>query len=124
MSFTSWDHPRARGEYVRDMVSAGKIGGSPPSARGILAMNHEVTVAVRITPERAGNTRVTRRVTFGKADHPRARGEYYLVGGDRAGRQGSPPSARGIPRHSRSELSVKGITPERAGNTRGPSVLT
>jgi len=93
------DHPRARGEY------AIRCGGTK--------------LHLGITPERAGNTLGSCPPDRCRRDHPRARGEYghALPGGDVLA--GSPPSARGIRAGGAGRRGCPGITPERAGNTRG-----
>jgi len=111
------DHPRARGEYQAKSAAAGRLVGSPPSARGI---QHQWCVDGTyhgITPERAGNTAANGLARSPIRDHPRARGEYGNVTPFRLNQPGSPPSARGIRYHQRLAEGGQRITPERAGNT-------
>ena len=50
------DHPRLRGEYLVSHGFSGSGKGSPPLARGILAVINTDKFGVRITPACAGNT--------------------------------------------------------------------
>ena len=53
-----------------------------------------------------------------RQDHPRLRGEYIIECVYDLDVTGSPPLARGIPQHPLFPVSVPGITPACAGNTR------
>jgi len=114
------DHPRARGEYATPATRAPAHRGSPPSARGILHPPRYRWTGLRITPERAGNTESADRRAHARADHPRARGEYFVTNDVLTSAPGSPPSARGIPRVRPAMGDDGRITPERAGNTPEP----
>ena len=69
------DHPRMRGENIKDGFVKPADAGSPPHARGkstLSAQRHN-----------------------GNGDHPRMRGENELEKSERGGNGGSPPHARG-----------------------------
>ncbi len=70
------DHPRLRGEYEQGIRSRMEKAGSPPLARGILAVIMSCAVIARITPACAGNTYENGSSAYGCRDHPRLRGEY------------------------------------------------
>ena len=93
------------------------IRGSPPLARGIPSILTSGLRCPRITPACAGNT--NKYLTFCEYpwDHPRLRGEYFLIEVVKALVTGSPPLARGIPVIVNSLRNITGITPACAGNT-------
>ena len=69
------DHPRLRGEQLHSVRHGAGDKGSPPLARGTVALPISLYAVRRITPACAGN-----RMTYGKLgapyrDHPRLRGE-------------------------------------------------
>ena len=70
------DHPRLRGEYLVSHGFSGSGKGSPPLARGILAVINTDKFGVRITPACAGNTWCRKGKRRSIRDHPRLRGEY------------------------------------------------
>ena len=111
------DHPRLRGEY--DLPPSGDMqrAGSPPLARGILAVNCIDRINYGITPACAGNTIYMRLQSLFLWDHPRLRGEYDVYVMLMQIRMGSPPLARGIRFSTASRHSSTGITPACAGNT-------
>ncbi len=91
------DHPRSRGEHRSTVASTGPASGSPPLARGAPGSPPRWTSRVRITPARAGSTRVA------------------SVSSSRM--TGSPPLARGALVAEQAGLAGAGITPARAGST-------
>ena len=69
------DHPRTRGEKVRQLFRVVVVVGSPPHTRG-----KEVTSCVRavragITPAHAGKSGCRPAIVGRRGDHPRTRGE-------------------------------------------------
>ena len=111
------DHPRMRGEDATRDVREELNPGSPPHARGRRQDGLVHDVLERITPACAGKTSSCRRRRHRPADHPRMRGEDWLVRWALAESSGSPPHARG---RRASEVSLKGlegITPACAGKT-------
>ncbi len=69
--------------------------GSPPRARGTLALVYAVVVAIWITPACAGNTERVAELGQVGQDHPRVRGEHPRRIGRIVCSAGSPPRARG-----------------------------
>ena len=106
-----------RGEYRSNNTSKRVLLGSPPLARGIRIVCVHIIIDPGITPACAGNTGFFLPWLPPKRDHPRLRGEYYLIVHKYLPIPGSPPLARGI----RAYQSVNGyrsrITPACAGNT-------
>ena len=69
------DHPRMRGEDATSALSRARSAGSPPHARGRLAVSSARAVPCRITPACAGKTPTGRGHGRLSGDHPRMRGE-------------------------------------------------
>ena len=91
------DHPRLRGEYLRELIPLSAYQGSPPLARGIRPNCYVMFSRPRITPACAGNTLLTTLRSSSVRDHPRLRGEYLNACSKLIPHWGSPPLARGIP---------------------------
>ena len=89
------DHPRMRGEDEALPRSGGIRMGSPPHARGRLAMLSDVSSITRITPACAGKTCVFSLPLHRGTDHPRMRGEDAPNRRAQRHEAGSPPHARG-----------------------------
>ncbi len=136
------DHPRSRGEHGSSTGADNREVGSPPLARGARGASDDGADTRRITPARAGSTRLpfrtrprrpdhprsrgehtTRRppAPWPEADHPRSRGEHMAARADRVNGGGSPPLARGAQRDPTIRFHVHRITPARAGSTQCPS---
>ena len=111
------DHPRSRGENAVVCVGVSVTGGSPPLARG----KPEIQVARlrerRITPARAGKTRLNAKPTSARRDHPRSRGENKYQPVSWSADDGSPPLARRKRHPVCRPLDEPRITPARAGKT-------
>ena len=89
------DHPRMRGEHELPMQLAKSNGGSSPHARGALLADIPPRVRAGIIPACAGSTpRYWRRPRRAR-DHPRMRGEHFLLRLLRRLWGGSSPHARG-----------------------------
>ena len=113
------DHPRACGENVK-IDSARLINpGSPPRVRGKPSCAHLLCYPHRITPARAGKTDRLPNDRRRDRDHPRACGENRSSCAFTFAVSGSPPRVRG--KHTEVRLTgvLYGITPARAGKTRG-----
>ena len=115
--FRSGDHPRLRGEYIVYRCFDGGVKGSPPLARGIQDPTIHKRRDCGITPACAGNTRFFVNIREIYRDHPRLRGEYFMMRKQTYFLRGSPPLARGIPNGRVWIQSLHGITPACAGNT-------
>ena len=70
--------------------------GSPPLARGVPIIVPNLETATRITPACAGSTGYSFDTISVVGDHPRLRGEYWLITFTAALVKGSPPLARGV----------------------------
>ena len=92
----SWDHPRSRGEYGAQRMEALTAAGSSPLSRGILLAIRRLGPTIRIIPALAGNTVPATTSRASATDHPRSRGEYYLVTPGPQPPKGSSPLSRGI----------------------------
>ena len=81
-------------------------------------MSRSADIPARITPARAGNTRLIDLKGLKSGDHPRSRGKYFRTFKELNETQGSPPLAREIQATAPVADDPDGITPARAGNTR------
>ncbi len=109
---TTPDHPRSRGEHVGLPYLGGGGDGSPPLARGALGQTANAVGQIRITPARAGSTRLwTARDVF-TPDHPRSRGEHVLAGA------GGPSLRRITPARAGSTTTACSTTPDRPDHPR------
>ena len=107
-----------RGEDASAISVAVCPPGSPPHARGRLIGSHPIRVGRGITPACAGKTDRLPARTALRADHPRMRGEDFMLASAQPLAAGSPPHARGR-LHEHTELTLaERITPACAGKTR------
>ena len=112
-----WDHPRVRGEHRGASRSGPSWKGSSPRARGA---RHAPTRQGRpggIIPACAGSTMRSTRPARMSRDHPRVRGEHYMLVDQAEGKPGSSPRARGAPTRRRRRRVGGGIIPACAGST-------
>ena len=72
---------------------------------------------MRITPAYAGNTHFWKWFIFAGQDHPRLRGEHFVIATSSRIHQGSPPPTRGTLVKKTKKTFRRGITPAYAGNT-------
>ena len=91
--------------------------GSPPPTRGTPKKGMLKHKASRITPAYAGNTSAEMFLKVLRRDHPRLRGEHFVIATSSGIHQGSPPPTRGTPGEDLAMVSDIGITPAYAGNT-------
>ena len=120
---TSWtpkarrDHPRACGEKGdgRDMWPPGK--GSPPHTRGKALVLPHCPGVPGITPAHAGKRSRSLIHSPGREDHPRTRGEKFLIFTKRGRKMGSPPHTRGKDKVAGNHGVGSGITPAHAGKS-------
>ena len=91
--------------------------GSPPHARGTLAVSSVVCPWTGITPACAGNTDADAWSLDYRRDHPRMRGEHLLRNLFKTEIPGSPPHARGTRKDMVPDPKADRITPACAGNT-------
>src|ERR1019366_8344223 len=115
----SADHPRLRGEHRRMPVDPSPVQGSPPTARGALALQARRHAEIRITPACAGSTSSRLSAKSLMVDHPRLRGEHAVSWTSMPTCTGSPPPARGAPLQLLDYRVDLRITPACAGSTVG-----
>ena len=89
------DHPRARGEQPANHRESYPIAGSSPRARGAAQNAMQEIYVPGIIPARAGSRRYLQVSPVQSRDHPRARGEQWLIADKCPIRTGSSPRARG-----------------------------
>ena len=111
------DHPRSRGEYLVRCLHTGSDNGSSPLSRGILSLRRETCQRIRIIPALAGNTEVLQAHLTWSWDHPRSRGEYFMVPPSLVISLGSSPLSRGIRGGVPGPEPGLRIIPALAGNT-------
>ena len=104
----SRDHPRVRGEHLGGRAAIDALRGSPPRARGAHLLASVRRREHRITPACAGSTSMSRTHARPGADHPRVRGEHYVMPRTDNGGMGSPPRARGAHLPTRDVMSRSG----------------
>ena len=115
----SRDHPRVRGEHSRVQMQRITEPGSSPRARGALRVRVRLSRGPGIIPACAGSTAGARVHTGRCGDHPRVRGEHFLLRHTVIIRPGSSPRARGAPCCRGWRWATSGIIPACAGST-GP----
>ena len=111
------DHPRMRGEHIRQFVSYGGFPGSSPHARGAPRAGAQAVQREGIIPACAGSTSPLSRAKTHSWDHPRMRGEHPQSARGCLGKAGSSPHARGAHRVLASVSGHHGIIPACAGST-------
>ena len=89
------DHPRACGEKRLDFQETSGLSGSPPRVRGKVLSFRGQWYSSRITPARAGKSRIWRDTGRDGRDHPRACGEKEFPEALINTAEGSPPRVRG-----------------------------
>ena len=89
------DHPRMRGEDLPSPIQTALGLGSPPHARGRPRLKLRSVSSTGITPACAGKTRRLCAPWRRSPDHPRMRGEDWILFYSVAEVVGSPPHARG-----------------------------
>ena len=111
------DHPRMRGEDLKQVFGSRSEPGSPPHARGRPPPERRWTFVVGITPACAGKTFASHKWTATNPDHPRMRGEDTSVVSRSRAATGSPPHARGRLASFLLAIFLARITPACAGKT-------
>ena len=111
------DHPRSRGEYASVPVSLIRWCGSSPLSRGIHLDQSLIQALHRIIPALAGNTMAWINKGPFPRDHPRSRGEYFLLLVVGFFLDGSSPLSRGIHLDQSLIQALHRIIPALAGNT-------
>ncbi len=116
-----WTHPRSRGEHRRAPDSTSTASDSPPLARGAPHPSRSRPRGRGLTPARAGSTSRPTVGSPGTGTHPRSRGEHPCIEAEVCGWWDSPPLARGARGVGGGHRVDAGLTPARAGSTRGQS---
>ena len=112
------DHPRVCGEHAAAVPNISFVPGSSPRMRGIRLWPRIHHSRPGIIPAYAGNTCWLIPTNAMTGDHPRVCGEHIkqLVAG--FSEQGSSPRMRGTHRQLPVHVTIRGIIPAYAGNTR------
>ena len=111
------DHPRLRGEHPSLLATYIIPTGSSPLTRGALPPQLAHAACLGIIPAYAGST--LRKVHGNRpaVDHPRLRGEHYVMSSSISRTPGSSPLTRGALTAGRSTSDSPGIIPAYAGST-------
>ena len=118
MCHSQVDHPRIRGEHSARRPPAPRSPGSSPHTRGALRQRALVFPSLRIIPAYAGSTVAQIPGKIVKADHPRIRGEHWIVPSSSMCRLGSSPHTRGAQCRPATTDPGDRIIPAYAGSTR------
>ena len=111
-------HPRVRGDVVAPAPPAAPRWGLTPACAGTSAAAATVWLGVRAHPRVRGDVPPGRRHgRRGDRAHPRVRGDVRRHFDGFAALEGSPPRARGRPRHGAPHRCVSGLTPACAGTS-------
>ena len=111
------DHPRSRGEYSVASSNRDRDVGSSPLSRGIRRLGCSQDRGQGIIPALAGNTGAPHPGRTPGEDHPRSRGEYFMLRPPRGQLLGSSPLSRGILAAEWTQYHPGRIIPALAGNT-------
>ena len=128
---TSWvypnaiikDHPRTRGEKPSARCLPLNTVGSPPHTRGKALVLPPCPGVPGITPAHAGKRSRSLIHSPGREDHPRTRGEKFLIFTKRGRKMGSPPHTRGKDKVAGNHGVGSGITPAHAGKSNSESFI-
>ena len=114
---TSRDHPRIRGEHLRNVIIDAQKAGSSPHTRGAPTDSRSPSGAGRIIPAYAGSTPACPSPSGAGRDHPRIRGEHGMRGAAAGAAAGSSPHTRGAHVGDAGMIAIVGIIPAYAGST-------
>ena len=113
------DHPRVRGEKADSARNVSRRVGSPPRTRGKAGGQCGAVSQRRITPAYAGKSCQSLEVDLTAGDHPRVRGEKWILLEPVRIVSGSPPRTRGKAEKTASTSCQLRITPAYAGKSNG-----
>ena len=112
------EHPRERGEdRIRGRSDVAREG-APPRARGGRGRGPLRQGWLGSTPASAGRTRTSRLAQPGRAEHPRERGEDWMLVGVLIALVGAPPRARGGHAQASDVDKRRGAPPRARGGRR------
>ena len=111
------DHPRIRGEHVGERLPVGRPYGSSPHTRGARSSVCIDCRTPRIIPAYAGSTTGCSGCHWRARDHPRIRGEHFVLTAGHPPDEGSSPHTRGARRRPRVYPISSRIIPAYAGST-------
>ncbi len=116
-SSSNWDHPRVRGDDLRARHVRADPRGPPPRTRGRRHRRAGSRVRPGTTPAYAGTTTAMPRAGGHTWDHPRVRGDDFIVLNPKVWNSGPPPRTRG--RHHELVVlhALRRTTPAYAGTT-------
>ena len=119
-SYRAWnrDHPRIRGEHVKNGTFSTGMLGSSPHTRGAHTGALQYAHPPRIIPAYAGSTSGSVPPPVQVADHPRIRGEHGPPMPVNSASNGSSPHTRGARLGRRQPREDVRIIPAYAGSTR------
>ena len=112
------DHPRVCGEHLGCLRILVPTQGSSPRMRGTPTIRPVECPRRRIIPAYAGNTRRRLCWFLSPRDHPRVCGEHPMAFAAPEPTVGSSPRMRGTHQMTGNQVSIQGIIPAYAGNTR------
>ena len=117
-------YPRWRGEHPVGYLSAQKLCGLSPLARGTLFDLADMEDPQRFIPAGAGNTVTVINFPSSEAVYPRWRGEHGCLQTAHFERVGLSPLARGTPARLFPRYQRERFIPAGAGNTTGQATAT
>ncbi len=114
------EHPRVRGEHRLRRLLGLQQPGASPRARGARRAGGCTGRSVGSIPACAGSTHATSVTSTLRREHPRVRGEHFLMQGGVTSAKGASPRARGALEHNLDEPLLPGSIPACAGSTTPP----
>ena len=115
--FSTWAHPRSRGENEAGDEKGSTFEGSSPLTRGKRRRCFVRTKQQGLIPAHAGKTKGKAIVSFDPGAHPRSRGENQEFNEALLSLGGSSPLTRGKPKLVHCYVTVAGLIPAHAGKT-------
>ncbi len=117
-TWSSWVHPRVRGEQVRRSLWRWQPPGPSPRARGAELVQAFAQVAIGSIPACAGSRSPRTRARSGQRVHPRVRGEQSTGSPCPLNVKGPSPRARGADGKPHVDVAAAGSIPACAGSRR------
>ena len=117
-AWTTWAHPRPRGENQRTRTPTARLWGSSPPTRGKRVRDHLAAIVERLIPAHAGKTLLLFCFVDVRRAHPRPRGENGHGRGEPVDEPGSSPPTRGKRNGPGPDQRAGRLIPAHAGKTR------